>query len=171
MGFPEFSTDRTRVDAFKFADTKLSAKVSKGFHAIAVDEERHDFIPTLWDTADNVTQLLFPGAHSDVGGGYPMINGESGLSDCALQWMMDRLSENGVRFAATLPIPVKPDPTGIAHKPWRHIPFNVPTVFVGRRTFPAGMTIDASIEKRRAAAGIIGEPGETPVRYQPSNLP
>jgi uncharacterized protein (DUF2235 family) len=171
MGFPEFAGDGQRVDAFKFADTKLSTKVSKGVHAIAIDEQRHDFVPTLWDAADNVTQVLFPGAHSDVGGGYPMTHNESGLSDGALVWMMHRLEEAGVRFADIPPIAIKPDAAGAAHKPWTHFPFNVPTVFVGKRSFPAGIRVDASVEKRMAAGNVIGEPGENPAPYEPDNLP
>ena len=45
--------------------------MKNGFHAVAVDEERVDFTPTLWDDRDGVVQVLFPGAHADVGGGYP----------------------------------------------------------------------------------------------------
>jgi uncharacterized protein (DUF2235 family) len=171
MGFPEFASDGKRTDAFQFADTKLNSKVNKGFQAIALDERRHDFVPTLWDPAGHVTQVIFPGAHADVGGGYPISNGESGLSDCALVWMMQQLAETGVSFADTPPIPIKPDAAGIAHKPWMHFPFNVPTIFVGKRSFPAGMAVDASVQKRMAAGNVIGEPGEGPVPYAPDNLP
>ena len=79
---------RVIVDAFKFVDTQLSQKVGMGFHAVALDERRNDFKPTLWDPAPNVTQRLFPGANGDVGGGYPEAHNESGLSDGALNWMM-----------------------------------------------------------------------------------
>lgn len=171
MGVPEFALDRRRVDAFQFADTRLSKKVANGFHAVALDEERHDFMPTLWEEADNVTQVLFPGAHSDVGGGYPTTNRESGLSDGALLWMMERLSETGVRFAVPSPIAIHPDPAGTAHKPWKHVPFNIPNAFNGDRSFPAGSAVDPSVEKRMAAGKIIAEPGEAPEPYAPANLP
>jgi uncharacterized protein (DUF2235 family) len=171
MGFPEFASDGKRTDAFQFADTKLSLKVNLGFHALALDERRHDFVPTLWDTASHVTQVIFPGAHSDVGGGYPMSNGESGLSDGALQWMIERLAESGVSFLDTPPIPISPDANGIAHKPWSHFPFNVPTVFVGKRSFPATVTFHPSVQKRMSAGHVIGEPGEAPAPYAPDNFP
>ena len=171
MGVPEFSADGQRVDAFRFADTRLSAKVGRGLHAVALDEIRHDFGPTLWDAANNVTQVLFPGAHSDVGGGYPMTNNESGLSDNALQWMIDGLSENGVRFSDATPFPIKPDAAGAAHKPWKHFPFNVPTLLLKPRQFPAGMPVDPTITERMAASNVITEPGEAPAPYAPVNLP
>jgi hypothetical protein len=91
MGFPDYTAGGQRVDAFKFADTKLSAKVQHGFHAVDLDERRNDFSPTLWDPEDRIVQMLFPGAHSDVGGGYPAGNRESGLSNGALKWMRGRL--------------------------------------------------------------------------------
>jgi hypothetical protein len=128
-------------------------------------------MPTLWDAADNVTQVLFPGAHSDVGGGYPSANRESCLSDCTLLWMMSRLTEIGVRFAEPRPLALNPDPTGTAHKPWEHFPFNVPTAFEGERDFPAHVAIDPSVQKRMAAAAVVGEPGEAPEPYEPENLP
>jgi uncharacterized protein (DUF2235 family) len=171
MGFPEFAQDRRRVDAFKFADTRLSAKVTQGFHAVALDEERVDFAPTLWDAAPNVTQVLFPGAHSDVGGGYPMANNESGLSDGALQWMIACMTKRGVRFSDKPSIHIEPDPAGTAHKPWEKPPLNIPTVFTGKRVFPAGMAKDPSIQKRMQAGDVEAAPGEDPVPYQPDNLP
>jgi uncharacterized protein (DUF2235 family) len=171
LGFPKFSGDGRRVDAFRFADTQLSAKVSHGYHALALDEQRVDFAPTLWDAADNVTQVLFPGAHSDVGGGYPMSNNESGMSDGALQWMMDRLAGDGVLFHDAPPVPIVPDPSGIAHKPWEKPPFNIPTIFTGRRVFPPGMALDASVQKRLALASVVAAPGEMGGPYQPDNLP
>ena len=88
MGFPDYAAGGERVDAFKFADTKLSAKVQHGFHAVALDERRSDFVPTLWEPAERIVQVLFPGAHGDVGGGYPATNRESGLSDVALAWIL-----------------------------------------------------------------------------------
>lgn len=171
LGFPRFSGDGRRVDAFRFADTQLSTKVNRGYHAVALDEQRVDFAPTLWDAADNVTQVLFAGAHSDVGGGYPMFNNESGLSDCALQWMTHRLAENGVRFVEPAPIAIHPDPAGVAHKPWEKPPFNIPTIFTGRRVFPPGMAMDASVHQRIALASVVAAPGELGGPYQPDNLP
>ena len=48
-------------------ETIRALSVRHGLHAIAVDEQREDFVPTLWDPDPRITQVLFPGAHSDVG--------------------------------------------------------------------------------------------------------
>ncbi|MDE2059237.1 MAG: DUF2235 domain-containing protein [candidate division NC10 bacterium] len=171
MGFPEYVAKGKRVDAFKFADTKLSQKVSHGFHAVALDERRNDFTPTLWDAAPTVTQVLFPGAHADVGGGYPRTDDESGLSDIALKWMIDRLGEVGVRFTDGLTYPIRPNPAGTAHKPWAHLPWNLPGVSLGARSFPAGMAQDPSVAERMAIDSVVSDPNESSAPYRPANLP
>ena len=143
MGFPEYEKG-ANVDAFKFVDTALSPKVKNGFHAVALDEERNVFSPTLW-SAGNFTQILFPGAHADVGGGYPTKNKESGLSDGALRWMVENLKGTGLFFSGTTP---DPNPAGVAHKPWEHAPWNLPIFPTGPRSFPAGMPMDPSVKMR-----------------------
>jgi hypothetical protein len=78
---------------YQFQDTNLGPHVENAFHALALDEHREDFVPTLWSKSRNapatqrLEQVWFPGAHSNVGGGYP----EHGLSDVALAWMADRV--------------------------------------------------------------------------------
>lgn len=61
LGIPNLSPDHSlRVDLLRFADTKLNSNVGRGFHAIAVDEERLDFSPTLWDPdPQRITQCFF----------------------------------------------------------------------------------------------------------------
>ncbi|WP_342116249.1 DUF2235 domain-containing protein [Pseudoduganella sp. OTU4001] len=145
MGVPCFLGPKS--DAFAFVNNKLSSKVVHGLHAIAIDEQRIDFIPTLWDKADNATQMLFPGAHSDVGGGYP----ECGLSDGALEWMVAELKDRlGLHFHATPPFCLNPDHSAAAHQPWESPPWN----FGGHRTKTrkfaptAGLLIHPSVHSR-----------------------
>ena len=83
-----------------------------GRHAISIDEMRANFTPTLWDPDPaRIVQVLFPGAHADVGGGYTTSNRESGLSDGARLWMTGELRALGVEFAAAPTIVQAPDPT------------------------------------------------------------
>jgi uncharacterized protein (DUF2235 family) len=76
-----------------FHDTSLGDHVDVGLHAVAVDEHRRPFVPTLWTIArgkqprGHVEQTWFAGAHRNVGGGYP----DSGLSDLALIWIIARV--------------------------------------------------------------------------------
>lgn len=171
MGFPDYVAGGQRVDAFKFADTKLSAKVQHGFHAVALDERRNDFAPTLWDPEDRIVQMLFPGAHGDVGGGYPTENHESGLSDNALMWMLGQLIQIGVRIAAGAADAIHPDASGTAHQPWSHAPWTLPGVPLGPRAFPKTMQADPSVAARRSAGAVVAKPGTAPTLYNPTNLP
>ena len=80
-----------------FHDTQVSNIVESAYHAVAVDEKRLPFLPTLMTpntkhNASNFEQKWFPGVHSDVGGGYI----ESGLSDIALEWMAGKASHRGL---------------------------------------------------------------------------
>ncbi len=169
MGFPEYENGK-KSDPFSFADTRLNPKVTMGRHAVSLDEQRQAFAPTLWDAADNVLQALFPGAHGDVGGGYPLANGESGLSDGALRWMIDQL-RGELFFSDPLPFPITPNPAGTAHKPWVHPPW--PVFPSGVRDFSgaAGIQQDPSIGARTGGGKVIAEPGEEPADYLPKNLP
>jgi uncharacterized protein (DUF2235 family) len=165
MGLPKYHHD-SRADAFRFTNTSLSPKVENGFHAVALDEQRIDFTPTLWDPADNVVQMLFPGAHADVGGGYTTQRGESGLSDIALKWMVENLAAVGVQFTQPIYDPFGPDAKGTAHKPWEHAPFEKFEKVT--RVLP-GIPAHPSIQERMNAGPVVHEPGEAPVPYKPSN--
>jgi uncharacterized protein (DUF2235 family) len=83
---------------FSFPDQRLSPLVKRACHALAIDDERRTFHPTLWDHRDNdhdrIEQVWFPGVHSNVGGGYP----KQGVSLVALDWMMHRADAAGLRF-------------------------------------------------------------------------
>jgi uncharacterized protein (DUF2235 family) len=172
MGFPLRVGREENNDAFQFTNLDLSPKVGMGFHAVALDEQRTNFEPTLWNDATNVKQLLFPGAHSDVGGGYPTANHESELSDIALQWMQQELSQAGARFdAPSMEIPFKQDAGGVAHKPWKHPPWNIAPKATAPRVFGAHIQEHAAIGLRYQLPGVVSEPGEARKPYRPTNRP
>ena len=84
---------------WEFHDTKLSTRVKGAFHALAIDERRAVFAPTLWHQqpgadGQELKQVWFTGVHCDIGGGYP----DASLSDIALLWMADRAREYGLEF-------------------------------------------------------------------------
>lgn len=84
---------------YQFHDVKLGRQVKNAYHALALDERRKVFSPALWEINEelkmqNCEQVWFPGVHSNVGGGYA----DSGLSDIALKWMMDKARAVGLEF-------------------------------------------------------------------------
>jgi uncharacterized protein (DUF2235 family) len=167
LGIPQYQADCCRLDVFRFCDTQLSPKVRRGLHAVAIDEQRRDFTPTLWDPDDSrIEQLLFPGAHADVGGGYPAA--ESGLSDGGLLWMRDELKKLEVCFADPSPLSFAPDPLGPAHQPWTRVPWNVwdPLPRDGLQ----GLKRHPSVGQRLGQWVLPDPDAGAKVRYQPSNL-
>jgi uncharacterized protein (DUF2235 family) len=80
----------------QFHDTELSGIVEYAYHALAIDEHRAPFEPTLWackpKPGQTIEQVWFCGVHSDIGGGYP----EVGLSDITLDWMMGKARDAGL---------------------------------------------------------------------------
>lgn len=84
-----------------FHDTDLSKWVNGAFQALAIDEERSAFQPTLWhqrpgavERGQELRQVWFSGVHTDVGGGAP----DTGLSDITLLWMIAHARRYGLEF-------------------------------------------------------------------------
>jgi uncharacterized protein (DUF2235 family) len=83
-----------------FHDTKLSRSVRHAYHAVAIDERRKPFKPTLWERHEQapaeqkLEQVWFAGVHCDVGGGYR----DPALSEIALLWMADKARGCGLAF-------------------------------------------------------------------------
>ena len=82
-----------------FHDVDLSTTVDNAFQALAIDEKRKPFTPTLWhqqaDAADQkLEQVWFTGTHGDVGGG----NRNAALSDISLEWIIGRARSCGLAF-------------------------------------------------------------------------
>lgn len=104
---------------FLFHDTEPSRIIRRARHAVAIDENREDFEPTLWRDKPgmDLLQVWFAGVHSDVGGGY----GEKGLSHCAAQWILREAEVAGLSFEPHLHRALKPDPRSVQHNERRGI--------------------------------------------------
>ncbi len=89
---------------YRFHDHRLSSLVRHAYHALALDERRKLFSPTLWEKSKTVLddknhpqkmeQRWFVGAHSNIGGGYI----DCGLSDIALNWLIKKAEDAGLCF-------------------------------------------------------------------------
>lgn len=168
LGIPEYTVQDTRLDFFQFADRVLSPLVKHGVHAVAVDERRADFTPTLWDPDGRIMQALFPGCHSDVGGGFVGPGIESGLSDCTLQWMMEQVAPLGVTFAKPLAYLPQPNARATAHATWlTGIWSGLPQ---GPRVFPPTLYLSEELIDRVEAGPVISDPSLPALPYAPGNL-
>lgn len=102
---------------YGFLDTTLHPDVKNACHALAIDERRSEFPPTLWTgqpaPGQTVEQVWFCGVHSDVGGGEPDdVDNATALSDITLSWMVNRASALGLQFdpdaQSSYPYPLDP---------------------------------------------------------------
>ena len=84
---------------WEFHDVKLSSIVKNAYHAVAIDEKRPQFAPTLWEKQahshdQRMEQVWFSGVHTNVGGGYA----DSRLSDITFLWMKEKAQQCGLAF-------------------------------------------------------------------------
>lgn len=117
LGIPDDMALANQLDdpkKYAFHDTSLSPIVENARHALALDEQRQSFIPTLWDNVEGnprVKQRWFVGVHSDVGGGYA----QCGLSDIPLRWMMSEAEGLGLELLPGIDSQLAPNPHGLLH--------------------------------------------------------
>ncbi|MET4023439.1 hypothetical protein ABIC10_008580 [Bradyrhizobium sp. S3.2.12] len=98
---------------FDYLQTGLRIHILNGYHALAIDEHRNDFAPTLWDVRhpkdshaviaaprplSGVEQRWFVGAHANVGGGYET----DLLAQAPLRWMMKKAESQGLSFRSEI---------------------------------------------------------------------
>ena len=99
-----------------FFDTKLSKPIKNAYQALAVDERRPPFKADLWtgkiDDDQCVEQRWFAGVHSNIGGGYP----NTGLSDLALLWMVEKAKSLGLAFDESSLNNLRPNSDGKLYK-------------------------------------------------------
>jgi hypothetical protein len=171
LGVPLYDSGDRRIDVFQFCDCALSLKVKKGYHAVALSERRADFTPTLWDPRAGITQMLFAGAHADIGGGYPMTDDQSGLAHLSLKWMCDVLEADGLRLQARAADVYPASAFGPSHQPWREGIWRLaPT---GTRQFNAAQQLQVhdSIHARIAKGPYRVFPAGQDEMFDTSNLP
>ncbi|MBV8863891.1 MAG: DUF2235 domain-containing protein [Acidobacteriaceae bacterium] len=102
LGIPSFLGGVDPIH-YGFLDTGLHPDVLNAYQALAIDEMRREFPPTLWTSppapGQNLEQVWFCGVHSDVGGGEPdASDGGTALSDITLTWMIDKAIALGLQI-------------------------------------------------------------------------
>lgn len=100
-----------KITKYMFLDTHLRVQNEHAFHALAIDENRRQFEPTLWTRTssssgaapsakrpfEQVEQRWFVGAHANVGGGYP----SDVLAQRPLEWLIGKAADLGLQFRNT----------------------------------------------------------------------
>ena len=101
LGVPLAGATHVNEPIVGFHDTTLGDSVEHAVQALAVDERRGPYVPTLWTQAadaaalagQSVLQVWFPGVHSDIGGGY----GDKGIGNITWDFMMRQAAGAGAR--------------------------------------------------------------------------
>lgn len=114
LGIPVSGLRWLTMRKHQFHDVNLSRSVKHAYHALAIDERRRPFAPTLWETRagpeQKVEQVWFSGVHTNVGGGYK----DSGLSDLAFMWMKEKAEGAGLEFDEDyIEENIRPDANGV----------------------------------------------------------
>ncbi len=114
LGVPGFLTIAPMLNrGYQFHDARLSRSVGSARHAVAIDERRKTFPPTLWEDLDRhnrrylnlpedaplnhrdawgYRQEWFPGDHGSVGGG----GDRKGLSAYSFEWIAQGAQKAGL---------------------------------------------------------------------------
>jgi Uncharacterized alpha/beta hydrolase domain (DUF2235)/KAP family P-loop domain len=135
---------------FGFLDTSLHPSIMSAYQALAIDERRGQYVPTLWSSTmpgQIVEQVWFSGTHLDVGGGGADETAEFMLSDIPLAWMMAEASARGIQFDPKVFARYVPPGTNVAlgqiHETWSVLD-GVPRL----RSIPSGAVISNSVGAR-----------------------
>ena len=168
-----------------FHDTELNGFVENAYQALAIDEHRRIYEAAVWKkrTKDepppdgrpyvpiarqHVEQRWFPGAHSNVGGGYE----DAGLSDMAWGWMLEKAKQHGLAFDEEyLALRLRPEPAGAAVDSWADA-----IAWRLWRRFRRPLCVDETerlhgcVGARYDAARNEGKDPFTPYPYRPDNL-
>ena len=98
LGVPLGFINKLLIKNYQFHNMSLPLCVTNAFHALAIDEHRKAFKPSLWDSTSSDNQIMeqrwFVGAHTNIGGGYD----NDGLANIPLHWMKDKAKSIGLEF-------------------------------------------------------------------------
>jgi uncharacterized protein (DUF2235 family) len=163
LGVPLSGATNVNEPIVGFHDTTLGDMVEHAVQALAVDEKRGPYVPTLWTQAANaaalagqtVLQVWFPGVHSDIGGGY----GDKGIGDYTWDFMMRQAARRGLVIdpgQPTPPVTLKPLPAQHESfdKTWQELSDKLRIVPQGVRTIgptmpgPTGQPLNVAEEVR-----------------------
>ena len=104
LGVPFKLWRRIKGEAYPFLNTGLRQHNEFAFHAMAIDEHRKDFMPTLWSnmgataakprSIERTEQRWFVGAHANVGGGCF----DDPLAQLPFKWLEQKATRLGLAF-------------------------------------------------------------------------
>lgn len=124
----------------EFYDTKMGSNVSFARHAMAIDEQREDFEPTVWAPRPGVDlkQVWFAGSHADIGGSYPPDKDTLiSAADTPLAWMLEEAETAGLNIETHIKSVLTDGTQGKLHQSRNHVyrfkqPLHRPLLVTGK---------------------------------------
>ena len=163
LGVPLTGAERINEPIVGFHDTSFADLIEHAVHALAVDERRGPYLPTLWTQSagssllatQSVLQVWFPGVHSDIGGGYT----NKGIGNITWDFMMRQAARRGLVLDPAEPTPrVDIEPLPAQHESfdekWERLSAELKCVPQGLRvvgptvTGPGGQSLKVAGEVR-----------------------
>ena len=144
----------------RFSDNVLNSDVSFGYQALAINERRYFFQPSIWDEdavpeGQTIEQVWFAGCHGDVGGQ----DADRGISDIPLEWMLAGARACGLELREGWQDDLNPNPSAIARESdlgfWR--------LGAEDRPICEGAKIHRSVFERIETLG--DRPANLPIKY------
>lgn len=180
-GYSFFKTLHFNPSRVRFYDNELNPNIQFARHAIAIDEYRVSFDRVPWGSKSEkmqvrdgrvpwLKQVWFAGNHSDVGGSYP--ENEAGLSNIALQWMIDEMKSlpHAPAFNEKS-LNVFPDSRAIQHDELKSsFVFRLSLLFQKPflRTIDSKAVVHESVKDRLQSDGVVHY--DEMRKYRPENL-
>lgn len=98
LGAPGYLGRIVNGKKYRFHDIGLNDCIAHAYHALAIDEHRVPFEPSLWQRPAGwngvLEQVWFSGVHSNVGGSYK----PDGAANNALHWLVEKAEDRGLEF-------------------------------------------------------------------------
>jgi hypothetical protein len=170
LGMPTRILERLNPFRSDFHYVALNPDICSAYHALAVDEERKHFLPTLWQEKDvggeqRLEQVWFVGCHGDVGG--QEMGVDHALSDITLLWMMQKAQEQGLAFKPEAINALRPRHDGEIHDSravlGRLWPRRVRTIPLAKQTWIHSSVMQRAADTQlnpRYAPSALGQIGE-----------
>lgn len=167
LGIPLPWYRMANITKYKFHDVTLSSFVENACQALAIDERRKLFQPTLWEKSKTVKndpnhpqqmeQRWFAGVHSNIGGGYE----DTGLSDLALGWLAQKAQKAGLCYYPDVVEQIKGKPDGELRNSY------TPLYWFWR---PVWRTISLNDDTHQSIDNSVAERVSAFAHYRPRNL-
>jgi uncharacterized protein (DUF2235 family) len=101
LGAPGVLGQLINPNKYKYHDVSLNPTIRHAYHALAIDEQRKAFAPSLWerpiDWPGTLEQAWFSGVHTNVGGSCS----PDGLANEALHWIAEKAESLGLALDST----------------------------------------------------------------------